>query len=289
MRKNKNILIAFILTSIVFTACDSLHHASKIATQVLLEDNNDSGDNKLDIAAGLKEALRVGTDTAVSKLNIADGYFGNKALKILLPNEIQTAMTSFRSKSFKLGFINLTGETIYISGNKTLGITSLKEKEEALILGINRAAEAAAGEAAPVFVNAITSMTITDANGILRGSDSSATTYLKQKTYSSLFNNYEPKIETSLNTIKVGNKSVVKLYEDLVTSYNKLLNTSLGIKTVGEATELDVIKTTDLSAYATEKGLNGLFIKVTEEERNIRKNPLARVTDLLSKVFGELD
>ncbi len=267
-------ILIFLSSLFVFASCE------------VIDETDIDTDNT---AEGLKEALKVGTDTAVSQLNVIDGYFGDALLKILLPSEVDDAISSFRTKSFNVGFSVVTGEEIYTSGNATLGIASLKEKEDDLILGINRAAEAAAEQASPIFVSAITAMTISDANDILFGSDSAATEYLENNTRTELFMQYEPKLDSALNVITVGGKSVTTLYEEYVQAYNDVLNTSLIITTVGDAINLSPIESTDLSDHATNKALDGLFTKVAEEEQNIRQNPLARVTDLLSDVFGRLD
>jgi hypothetical protein len=254
--------------------------------------NSDSSDAK--ISNGLKEALRVGTDSAVTKLNKTDGYFKDAAIKILLPQQIQNALNTFKSKNITVLGQTVTGETLYSTGMPSLGINPLKSKEEDLILGINRAAEKAAVDAKPIFVNAITSMTIADANNILFGGvDTAATGYLRTNTYSGLFQNFEPKINDALNAVKIGDKSVALTYENFVADYNALLNTSVpslsGSTTIASLMGIQPIAATDLSEYSTNKALNGLFIKVKDKEAEIRENPLARVTDLLKEVFGQLD
>ena len=262
-----------------------------------------SNTDTTDIAGGLKKALEVGTDTAVSRLNVADGYFKDQAVKILLPDQLETAIATFKAKSINLpallGGGTITGETLYntgltktnpITGATLIDIQPLKSKEDDLILGINRAAEAAASDAKPIFVDAITNMSIADANSILFGTDSAATEYLETNTRSGLFTNFDPKIESALQTVKVGDQSVSTRYENFVSDYNDVLNKSVpGVGSVASLMNIQTITTTDLSEHATDKALDGLFLKVQEQEGKIRTNPLARVTDLLKDVFGKLD
>ena len=247
-----------------------------------------------EIIAGLKEALKVGTDSASSRLAITDGYFKDAAVKLLLPEEVNNSLSAFKAKSINIPLVGqITGENIYTTGIPLLGINPLSSKEDDLILGINRAAESAAKDAGPIFWDAITDITIEDGSNILFGGvDNAATTYLDGKTRSGLFNQYEPKIDAALSLIKVGDKSVVSSYESFVSDYNAILNkkTSLiGSETIGSLMNINTIQADDLSAYSTTKGLDGLFLKVANEEKNIRKDPFHRVTDVLKRVFGELD
>lgn len=135
------------------------------------------------------------------------------------------------------------------------------------ILTLNRAAEDAAKEAKPIFVTAIKSMTIQDAAGILRGEQDAATQYLKRTTSPALKDKFKPVIQNSL--VKV---NATKYYADLITAYNKL--------------PLVQKLNPDLDEYATDKAIEGLFIMIAKEEKNIRSNPGARTSELLKKVFG---
>ena len=278
----KNFLLIGLFTLITISSCE------------LIEDASDEL-NQANIAAGLKEALKVGTDTATSKLAITDGYFKDAAVKILLPTDLQNQIADFKAFEINLfGLGTVTGEQIYNSGIPALGINSLKSKEDDLILGINRAAETAASEAGPIFFSAITDITIADAEGILRGSDSAATNYLRGKTFDALFLSFEPKINSAINNVKIGELSVEERFANFAVEYNKILNTSvptglISTATVGELANLNTIAQPDISTFATDRGLKGLFIKIKEEEKNIRENPLARVTELLKEVFGLLD
>ena len=242
---------------------------------------------------GLKEALRVGTDTAVSQLAVDGGYFRDLTVKIFLPKQLENSINQFKAKQINvLGLGNLTGEQIYTTGIP--GFTeALQDKEDNLILGINQAAETAANDAQPIFVDAITSMSILDANAILFGEDTAATHFLRINTFLELYDAYEPKVDLALNSVQIGNKSVATRYESFVEDYNNVLNTSiptgLSQKTIGELMNIKTVTVTDLSEHGTTKGLDGLFLKISEEEKSIREDPLARVTELLRRVFSKLD
>ncbi len=282
----KRVLFALTI-ALLFTSC-SKEEAKKYLDGLFQTDLSDS-----EVAEGLKVALKVGTDTASGQLSIQDGYYKDLAVKIFLPDDINTVINTFKSKAVTKYGITVTGADLYNGYSNSLlniNIPSLKSKEDDLILGINRAAEAAANEAAPVFIDAITGMTIFDAKNILFTEDTTAaTTYLIGKTSQSLFENYEPKIDAALNSVKINNTSVVKVYEDYINQYNTILSTSIGTTTIGQEMNLSVIAASDLSAYSTQKGLDGIYLKVSEEEGAIRRDPLARVTEILEKVFSELD
>jgi hypothetical protein len=196
-----------------------------------------------EIIAGLKEALSVGAENSSSKLSAVDGFFANEAIKVLMPEEAKKVESTLRS----------------------LGMGNLVDKA---ILSMNRAAEDASKSAAPIFVNAVKQMSFQDALGILKGSDTAATSYLRGKTTAELTNAFRPVIEASLQKT-----DATKYWKDVFETYNKLPTTRNKINT-------------DLSAYVTEKGLRGMFYQVALEEQKIRKDPAARVTDVLKKVFG---
>ena len=277
--KKRSLIVLFLLSA--GFSCD------------LLE--SDSGGGDPDIAEGLKAALRVGTDTAVSRLAAVDGYLKDEAVKILLPDEMEAQIANFKAINVNVfGLASFTGEEIYNAGIPALGIVGLAGLEDQLITGINRAAESAATEAGPIFFDAITSITIADANSILFGEDDAATVFLRDNTFDDLFDTYEPKIDNAVNQVTIGDASVESLYNNFVNEYNNVLNTSIPVsllssETLGSIADLDVLSEPDLSAFATTKGLDGLFLKIEEEEGNIRQDPLARVTEILKDVFGLLD
>jgi hypothetical protein len=151
------------------------------------------------------------------------------------------------------------------SALRSVGMGNLVDKA---ILSMNRAAEDAAQKSVPIFANAITSMTIQDGVSILRGGNGAATNYLKSKTTAQLTTAFRPVINGSL--AKVG---ATKYWTEVINVYNRLPTVKQKINP-------------DLTAYVTERALNGLFVTISDEENKIRSNPAARVTDLLKKVFG---
>ncbi len=194
------------------------------------------------IVAGLKEALVTGTEKGTSVLSQADGFFANAALKILLPEEAKKIESTLR------------------------GIGMGKQVDEA-ILSMNRAAEDACKSATPIFTNAIKQMSFQDAVGILKGSDTAATVYLKNKTTPELTSAFRPVIEQSLQKV-----DATKHWNTLISAYNKF-----SLKKINP----------DLAAYVTERAMGGIFYQVAVEEKNIRQNPVARTTDILKKVFAK--
>ena len=142
-----------------------------------------------------------------------------------------------------------------------------KQVDEA-ILSMNRAAEDACKSAAPIFGNAIKQMSFQDALGILKGSDTAATGYLRGKTTTELSSAFRPVIEKSMQKV-----DATKYWNTLITAYNKI--------------PLTAKVNPDLSAYVTDKALSGIFYQVAVEEKNIRKDPLARTSDILKKVFAK--
>lgn len=215
-----------------------------------------------EVVAGLKEALRVGTDTSVSNLNREGGYYLDEVVKIMLPPEIMMVQEN-------LSALGIGG--------------AVQPLIDQLVLQINRSAEDAASEAKPIFVNAITGITIADGWSILNGADTAATSYLRGATFNELKGLFQPKIENSLSKPLVGNISASSTYSQIVDKYNTAViianQLSFGDK---KYTTINP----SLSDYTTGKALNGLFIKVAEEEKAIRTDPVARVTEILQKVFG---
>ncbi|PKF73261.1 DUF4197 domain-containing protein [Chryseobacterium sp. PMSZPI] len=196
------------------------------------------------ISSGLKEALNIGVTDGVKKLALTDGFFKNEAVKILMPEKLRKIDTTLRS----------------------IGMGSLADEGVKLL---NRAAEDAVTEAAPIFTNAITSMTITDAKNILLGTDNAATNYLQSKTQSQLFTAFQPKVKASLG--KVGADTV---WKNLISKYNTFTGQSV---------------TTDLNEYVTTETINGVFKMVAQKESGIRNTPAMRTTSILQTVFGAQD
>ena len=212
-----------------------------------------------DVAEGLKEALIIGSKNASSILSAADGYYGDPLVKILLPEEASVIVDN-------IGRIP--------GGDKLV---------EDVVIRINRAAEDAAKEVTPIFVNSITQMTITDAFSILKGADNAATQYLINTTRKDLYNLYKPKIRQSTEKDILGGVSTKESWEALTGKWNVFANS-----VVGQLAGFKAVNT-DLDDYLTNRALDGMFLKVQDEEKKIRTNVSARITPLLEKVFGSLD
>ncbi|HHU33777.1 MAG TPA: DUF4197 domain-containing protein [Bacteroidetes bacterium] len=212
-----------------------------------------------EVVNGLKEALETGARNSASILSLENGYYGDPLVKILLPEE---------------------GRVIVDNISRIPGGDKLVED---VVLSINRAAEDAAKEAAPIFVSSITGMSINDAFGILRGENDAATAYLRNTTYDNLYALYKPKIGQSIEKDLVGNLSAHDAWNTLTSQWNTVANS-----VVGRLANLTPVET-DLTDYLTNKALDGMFFKVEEEEFKIRTQISARVTPLLQKVFGSLD
>lgn len=201
-----------------------------------------SGLSDVKIGQGLKEALQVGTENAVTLTGKVDGYFTNQAIKILMPPELHRLETALRA-------VGLGGQV------------------DEFVLSMNRSAERAAPAAKQIFWDAIGEMTVDDGRKILGGSDTAATEYFKSKTTDRLTAAFRPVVERTLNEVGVTRQ------------YRALL---------GEARAIPFFRAEsyNLDAYVLGKSLDGLFHVVGEEERKIRTNPSARVTELLKDVFG---
>ena len=248
----------------------------------------------IDIAAGLKAALKVGIETAASNLGKKDGFLADAAVRIGIPEEALTAFNAVQTLSQNATFNSLL---------KTTGV-SIPNSDTVVTL-LNRAAEDAAPKSVGIFANAITSMGIADAKNILFGADNAATTYLKDNTFTQLQGAFMPSINNSLGSVKVANTTPLAAWSTFANYNNKLVEMmdNRAVKTGLEiARKTGVLKNeyferlsaikivnTDLSDYITGKALTGLFMKVSEKEYDIRHNASARVSDVLKSVFGQLD
>jgi len=196
-----------------------------------------------DIASGLKEALNIGVSNGSAEASKVDGFYKNELIKLVIPPEAQKVAETLR----KMG---------------------LGAEVDKFTLSLNRAAEDAAKKSKPIFVKAVTSMTITDALSILKGQDDAATQYLKKTTNQDLFKTFFPVVDSTLRINKA-----TQYYADIVNVYNKL----------------PLVKKVDpnLKEYATQKTIDGLYVLIAQEEKKIRKDPVARVSDLLKRVFSQ--
>jgi hypothetical protein len=219
-----------------------IKHAEKTVTEVSSAEAASSLSND-DIIKGLKEALTVGSNNAGESASKLDGFYRNEKINIPFPPEINNVKTSVENMGLKPQVVKFV-ETL------------------------NRAAEEAAKEAAPIFVNAITTINISDGMNILNGGDKAATTFLEEKTTPELKSKFEPIVKKAIEKVQL-----TKYWNPVVSNYNKVPF----VKKVNP----------DLEAYVLERAISGMFTLVAEEEAKIRNNPAARVSDILKKVFGK--
>ena len=227
-------LVLLLLVSFSLNSCDLL---SKIPTGA------GTGVTEAEAGEGIKEALGQGLVKAVLQLNKEDGFFKDAFYKILLPPDAKKIENTLRD----------------------LGMGKMVDKA---ILQINRAAEDAAGQAKPIFVDAIKNISISDAIGLVKNGDTSATHFFRVKTTEKLVAAFQPVIKASLDKLEA-----TKYYGDIVNTYNNFPTT---LKKLNP----------DLNAFVTYRATEALFDLVAKEELNIRQNLAARTTDLLRKVFG---
>jgi hypothetical protein len=205
-----------------------------------------TGLSQQDAAGGLKEALEAGISKGSDRLSSLDGYYKSELYKILLPEEAQPVI------------------------NKLKLVPGFSDFEAKAIEKINRAAENAAKRAKPIFVDAITSMTFSDAMDILLGTDDAATQYLHASTYDPLYGEFKPVIVNSLNET-----GALDYWTSAMTAYNKLPF----VKKMNPK----------LEDHVTERALYALFDMVEKEEKAIRTDVSKRTSDLLRRVFAAQD
>jgi hypothetical protein len=194
------------------------------------------------VGAGLQEALKIGTENAVTQTSAVDGFLLNKAIKILMPKTLQNM-------------------------EKPLRLVGYGPQIDEFVVGMNRAAEKSVPFAKQIFWDAIGQMSFGDVQKILNGPDTAATDYFKSKTTKQLQAAFLPSVTDVMNQVGVNRQ------------YNEL---------IGKYREVPFAKgiVFDVNQYVTEKTTDGIFFVVGQEEKKIRTNPAARVTDLLKEVFG---
>jgi hypothetical protein len=238
----------FLLISIGFilTSCDVLED---VASTVLAPGDGSSTPalTNGEVVSGLKEALKVGIKNSVSLTSATDGFMGNDAIRLPFPPDA----IKVREKAMEWG---------------------LESQVTKFETTLNRAAEEATKEAIPIFVEAITNMSVQDGFSILNGGNGAATAFLKKSTTTQLIGAFSPKVEQAISTVKL-----TDLWNPIVNKYNLAMDFSGGDK-VNE----------DLSEFVTQRAIDGLFQMVEIEENKIRQDPAARVSDILMKVFGSI-
>lgn len=244
----KKLFVSFPIL-LIFMSCAEL-------SQVVKDFGANQPLTQSEVISGLKQALVIGADSAAKTLAKTNGYYGDELVKITLPPQAQT----------------ITDNLSKIPGGEKM--------VEDVLLRINRAAEDAAREAAPIFAKAISQMTIQDGFKILNGETDAATQYLRMQTYNELYDLYKPKIKASVEKKLAGNISTAEAWETLTGQWNRVAQSFIGQMADLESVEME------LDQYLTEKALDGLFLKLANEEKEIRTNAEARVTDLLRRVFG---
>lgn len=195
------------------------------------------------VAAGLREALQIGTDRATTTLSRDGGFSDDPVLRLSLPAELDGL-------------------------SRTLRALGLGGQLDSLELAMNRGAERAAGEALPVFVDAIRGMTLADAFAILNGAPDAATQYFRERTSAELANRFSPVVGSALRQV-----GAYAIYDGLAERYDAIPFTKPPAP--------------NLERYVTDKTLTGLFGALAEEERRIREDPAARTTALLQRVFAD--
>jgi len=236
------IIITLSLTLFCISSCSaqfklpkSIEEAGKVLT-------GSSKPTDQEVISGLKEALSLGSQNAAGLASRIDGYYKNPAIFIPFPPEAKAVEEKVRA----------------------LG---MDKQVDDFVRTLNRAAEEAAKEAAPIFVDAVKQMTIQDGWAILKGDNHAATTYLKDKTSHPLYEKFKPVVSRAIQKVEV-----TKYWNPIINAYNK-------IPFVQKMNP-------DLEDYTTRKAIDGLFYLVSKEEEKIRQDPGARVTELLKKVFG---
>ncbi|MDR3640236.1 MAG: DUF4197 domain-containing protein [Humidesulfovibrio sp.] len=204
--------------------------------------NLGAGLSDTEITKGLKEALAKGATSAVNNLGKSDGYFANQAVKILLPDSLRKLETPLR----------LAGQGQLVDD---------------LVLAMNRAAEKAVPQAANILGDAVKSMSVSDAKGILTGGEDSATQYFRKSSGEKIGEMMKPIIAKSMESVGVAK------------AYKRLTSSPLAAS-AAQAYGLD------LDSYVNTKAQDGLFYMIAKEEKDIRENPAQRTTSILKQVFG---
>jgi len=205
------------------------------------------------MVGGLKEALSKGVQQAVSNLGKPDGFLADLKVRIPMPDNLQKV-------------------------EKTLRMLRQDQLAEEFVATMNRAAEQAVPQAAAVLGDSVKQMSIADARSILTGTNNAATQYFRRTSETNLYSKFLPIVSAA--TDKAG---VTAAYKRMAEKASGGLGGFAGVGAGLLGKEMP-----DLDGYVTHKTLDGLFLKIADQEKLIRENPAARTTDLLKTVFGNL-
>ena len=243
------IILVTLFSSIGYSQININKLSNKIKNELPFKKNeNSSLLSSEEVVKGLKEALSVGVKKGAEKASASGGFLKNDLIRIPFPPEAKNV----RVKAMQMGLDNKV------------------EKFEAIL---NEAAEEACKTAAPIFINAIANMSVSDGFNILKGEDNAATIYLKNQTSRELYKSFIPEVTKAIEKVKL-----TVYWNPLVTKYNQ--TTRLTGKEKVE---------TDLNKYVTDRAIDGILKLIAAEEKAIRKNPIQRTSDILKKVFSTLD
>jgi hypothetical protein len=206
--------------------------------------------------SALREALKKGAENAGADLSISGAFSNNPARKIPLPPEAQTIIDNISR------------------------IPGGQQQIDALILRINAAAENASKKIAPIFAEAITSMTIADASNILRGSNTAATEYLQRTTTAPLKNAFRPELDAALSAPIIAGISAQQAWTTLVTNYNTVANSA-----IGRLAGMQPVNA-DLNEFVLDKALTAVFTQMADVEKDIRANPVQFLSDIATNVYN---
>lgn len=227
------------------SSCANSPELMETATKVAQQVASQGGSGALtqsDIVAGLKEALTIGSGNVVSQLGATDGFNADPKIHIPLPSQLQKA----KDIAGKFGLDS--------------GFNSLETK-------LNRAAEAATPKAKALFVDAISTMTLDDAQGILKGPNDAATRYFEGKMSDPLTTAMKPIVDNAMSQV-----GAVQAYDQAISSLGPIKSMVPDVQA-------------DLTSHVVGKAMDGVFVYLAEEEAAIRNDPLKRTTELLQKVF----
>jgi len=251
--------VAIILS--LFTGCKYEEVANKVLGN-LLKNRPISAE---EITEALKEALRFGIQEGVSELGAIDGFFGDESVKISIPEESKDMLALI----------------IKYKGRKDI---------DKFVLAMNRAAEDAVPKTANIFISTLNGLSLEDGKRVIMGQENEATTLFKERTRERLITVISPIVEESME-----NTDVAMYYKTLVAVHNKIdnyitsddtLNTILNLAmNVAKKKKPTIMSYEDVVKYVIGKTVDGLYLKIENKEKKIRKDVAERTTDLLKRVF----